>query len=231
MPRITGMLVGLLLVLALFAFWPLYLSRPFAEVDRYTHFHAAVALAWMLLLLVQPWLVRRRRLDLHRLAGRATWLVAPLFVLSGVLLAHFRFAAMDDRKFEAEAFTLYLPLHSVVLFALLYGLGLRYRSVPAAHGRFMVATALLLIDPVVGRVLYFHFPPLPAPWLYQAITYGLVDLLALALVLSFRGPAPARRALAGMLAILVAAQALWFAFAPSATWLAFAAWFRGLPLT
>ena len=50
---------GLLLALALGAFWPMYLSKPFAALDRYTHAHAAVGLAWMLLLVAQPLAIRR----------------------------------------------------------------------------------------------------------------------------------------------------------------------------
>jgi hypothetical protein len=77
-PRATPVagVAGLLLALALGAFWPMYLSKPFAALDRHTHAHAAVGLAWMLLLVAQPLAMRRgpagtlRRDELERaLAG------------------------------------------------------------------------------------------------------------------------------------------------------------------
>lgn len=221
----------LLLALAIAAFWPKYLSQPFAAIGAYTHFHAAVALSWLLLLIVQPLLVQRRRLDLHRRLGRATWPVALLFVLSSTLLAHHQVAQMDPATLDAEAAFFYLPFHTTALFAVCYALGLVFRATPAAHGRFMVATALLMIDPVVARVLHFYLPALPDPRWIPVITFTLTDLLAAALVVSFRGPVPARRALLALLALFVVAHSLWFTFAPTRPWHDFVVGFRSLPLT
>lgn len=190
-----------------------------------------MAVTWLLLLLVQPLLVQRRRLDLHRRLGRATWVVAPLFALSSTLLAHHQVARMELATLDAEAAFFYLPFHTTALFVVCYALGLVFRATPAAHGRFMVATALLMIDPVVGRILHFHFPPLPDPRWIAVLTFTLTDLLAAALVFTFRGPQPARRALQAMLALFVVAHVLWFTFAPTRPWHDFVVAFRSLPLT
>lgn len=229
MARTLPWLVSALLLLALAAFWPRYLGRPFRTVDGWTHLHAAFGLLWLLLLIVQPLLVQVRRVAWHRSLGRASWAVALAFAASGVLLAHARFSAMDEPTFQAEAPSLYLPLFSTACFLFAYLLGQRHRRIPPVHGRLMAATALLLIDPVLGRILFFHFPALPAPWVVQAITFGLTDTLAAGLLLSHRGPG--RAALRSLLLALVAAHLLWFTFAPTAPWSAFARWFRGLPLT
>ena len=222
---------GLLLALALGAFWPMYLSKPFAALDRYTHAHAAVGLAWMLLLVAQPLAIRRGRPALHRALGRVAVLVAPAFVISGVLLAHFRFAAMDEQTLVKEAFFLYLPLHTAVLFALAAGLGFHHRRATALHARFMGATALLLIDPIVVRLLVFYLPALPGQTAYQFITFGLADVAFVALVVWFRPKALDARPLWLFFGAMLLAHALWFTFAPTPGWLAFARWFRALPLT
>src|SRR5262245_48969713 len=78
-----------LLLVAGVAFWPSYLSRP-TSVSGYTHLHAITATAWMLMLVVQPLAIRNRRLGWHRALGRASYAVAPLVVISMVLLAHSR---------------------------------------------------------------------------------------------------------------------------------------------
>ncbi|GMU66346.1 MAG: hypothetical protein AMXMBFR36_26200 [Acidobacteriota bacterium] len=190
-----------------------------------------VAVTWLLLLVVQPLLVQQRRLELHRRLGRVTWIVALLFALASTLLAHRRTAQMDLATLDAEAAFFYLPFHTTALFVVCYALGLAFRATPAAHGRFMVATALLMIDPVVGRILHFYFPPLPDPRWIAVLTFALTDLLLAALVFTFRGPVPARRALLAMFALFVVAHTLWFTFAPTRPWHDLVVRFRSLPLT
>lgn len=222
---------AVLLVLAVGAFWPMYLSKPFSTIDRYTHAHAAIGLVWMLLLVAQPLLIRQGRRPLHRALGRLAWIVAPGFVVSGVLLSHVRFAAMDAATLAREAYFLFLPLGVATLFALAAALALVYRRTAALHARFMIATGLLLIDPVVVRLLVFYLPPLPGQTTYQWFTFGLTDLAYLALVLLFQPRPRDERPLWAFLAVMVAVQALWFALAPTAAWHAFAQWFRSLPLS
>ncbi len=148
-----------------------------------------------------------------------------------MLLAHFRFAAMDEQTLVKEAFFLYLPLHTAVLFALAAGLGFHYRRATALHARFMGATALLLIDPVVVRLLVFYLPALPGQTTYQFITFGLADVAFVALVFWFRPTAVNARPLWLFFGAMLLAHALWFTFAQTPGWLAFARWFRALPLT
>lgn len=231
LPAPIAAVAGLLLVLAFGAFWPMYLSKPFVAVDRYTHTHAAIGLAWMLVLVTQPLAIRHARPALHRALGRVAVFVAPAFVISGVLLAHFRFAAMDEPTLLKEAFFLYLPLHTAALFALAAGLGFHYRRTTALHARFMGATALLLVDPVVVRLLVFYLPALPGETTYQFITFGLADVAFVALVLCFRPKAVDARPLWLFFGAMLMAHGLWFTLAPTPAWLAFARWFRALPLT
>jgi hypothetical protein len=168
---------------------------------------------------------------IHRLVGRASYLLAPAFVASSLLLAHHRFSRMTPETFAQEAYALYLPLSMALLFGVAYGLGLAWRRDPDSHGRFMAATATTLIDPVVGRVLFFHFPPLPSAVLYQAITFGIVAAVLVAMQRGLPVPAPGRAAYTRFTAFAVAVLALWFVLPRSDAWLALAAAFRSLPLT
>ena len=228
--RRSSYVFGGLLALALAAFWPRYLGRPLAGIDRYTHAHAALALLWVLLLIVQPAAISAGRRRLHRVLGRTSYAIVPAFLIASLLLAHFRFASMDADTFSAEARFLYLPLAAIVNFAICYAAAIRQRRLAPVHGRLMAATALTLIDPVLGRVLFFYFPPLPVA-LYQVITFGLATLLAAILLLSYRGETGGRRALMQVLAILVVVHLCWFVVPGTTAWLALASWFRELPLT
>jgi len=220
-----------LLALSVPAFWPLYLSRPAAAVDAYTHVHAMLGTAWVVMLIAQALLVRAGRLGPHRVLGRASYLVAPAFVLSGLLLAHYRFSRMEAATFEREADSLYLPLSVTVLFASAYTLAVRYRRRYRLHARLMACTALLLVDPVAGRVMGFYLPELPALWQYQAITFGVEGVLAVALLRSLPPQSQDRRQFGWFVAVFALVQGLWFVLPQTAPWLTFATWFRGLPLT
>jgi len=225
MTKTASIIVAASVPLVVMAFWPLYLSRPFASVDRYTHLHAGVGLLWLVLLIAQPAAVHTRHFVLHRALGRISYVLAAAFPVAGILLSHHRLASMDSGRFAAEGFGHYLPFYATTAFVLAYGFGLRFRRIPAAHGRFMLCTAIPLIDPVLGRVLAFYMPPLPSPRLYQVV------VVAGLLVFTYRGSAAARRALMGYFTVLVFLQLGWFVIAPTAFWLEIVRWFRGIPLT
>jgi len=220
-----------LLAASIAAFWPRYLSKPPGSIDTYTHAHAVTMIAWVVLLTVQPLLIRWRRRPVHRTLGALSYILAPAVVITTVLLAHARFKAMSPLVFLGEARHLYLPLSGAALFAIAYVGAIVYRKVTPLHAGFMVCTGLTLIDPVLGRVLAFYLPPLPHTLYYQAITFGLADLILLRLIFAPGDDLTTRWALKTMLPLFIVAHALWFTVAQSETCLPFARWFRGLPLT
>jgi uncharacterized membrane protein YozB (DUF420 family) len=217
--------------LSLVAFWPMYLSKLPHGSDRYTHLHALLMTAWLGLLIVQPLLIRRGQRALHRALGAVSYVLVPAIVVASILLTHLRARKMDEAAFVAEGRFFYLPLSAVVLFAIAWLLAIAYRRQPALHARFMVCTGLTLIDPLVARIAFFHFPPLPSPLLYQAIGYGLTDLVLLVLIVRERHQRQGRGAFPVMLAVFATAHLLWFTAAQTPGWLAVVRWFRDLPLT
>lgn len=217
------------LVVALVAFWPTYLSRIGAST-AYTHLHAITATLWMLMLVGQPAAIRARRLDLHRSLGKISYGLVPLVVLSVVLLAHSRISGLTGPAFAGQSYLLYLQVSLVALFTLSYAGAMVYRRNRAVHARFMVCTALTLIDPVAVRLLlWIQSPP---SWNYQLATFGLTDALLLGLIWLDRGSRRGRWVFLAMLPVFVVSQlpAL-LGLTASAPWQAFARWFAGLPLT
>jgi hypothetical protein len=230
MAKIASIAVAASVPFVVLAFWPLYLSRPFATIDPFTHLHAAAGSLWLALLIAQPVLIHTRRFTAHRFLGRISYGLAALFAASSLLLSHHRLASMDDATLATDGFAHYLPVYATIIFALAYGFGIRFRHWPAAHGRFMVCTAIPLIDPVFGRVLAFFLPPWAGPWLYQVVTFSVATAIAGLVVFSFRGPAPARRALFVYFAVLVGLEIGWFTLSPTAAWLDLVRGFRSIPL-
>jgi hypothetical protein len=94
----------------------------------------------------------------------------------------------------------------------------------------MICTGLTLVDPVVIRLMFWADPT--PTWNYQWFTFGLTDVILLALIWLERDSRTGRRVFPAMLAVFVLAQipAL-FALTNTPTWQAFARWFAALPLT
>ncbi len=95
----------------------------------------------------------------------------------------------------------------------------------------MIATGLVLIDPVVGRLIFYYGPPLPNPLVAQAITYGSTDLILFALLWRPRMTARQRLLFAAGAAVFPVAHLAWFTVAQGRLWTPVASWFRALPLT
>jgi hypothetical protein len=218
---------ALLLIVALIAFWPTYLSPRAPASSSFTHFHALTATLWMLMLIVQPIAILKRRRDVHRQLGRVSYVLAPLVILSVVLLAHSRIRGASAANYAIQTYILYLQISLACIFAVCYGLAIYYRRVAAVHARFMVGTALTLIDPIVIRLM-FTAAPTPT-WNYQWLTFGLTDLVLIALIWLERKSRSGRWVFPALLVLFVASQALaLFGFAEGAAWKSFTAWFADL---
>jgi hypothetical protein len=217
--------------LALLAFWPSYLSRLGSGSSGYVHIHAAVMTLWFGLLIAQAVLIRTRRRALHRRLGALSYGLAPIVVVTGVLLTHAALVreAVDDPA--GAGMTAYLPLAMLVWFTACYALAIAYRKTPALHARFMIGTCLAAVDPIVSRVAVFYFPRLEDPFRYPLISWGVTAAILLAAIAGERGQPRGRAVFPAMLATSSAMFALWFSLAPSPAWRMFARWFHDLPLT
>ena len=219
-----------LLFLAMVTFWPTYVSLSPAANSLYTHFHAMVATAWVLLLIAQPMLIRAGRLRAHRALGKVSWVLAPVFVLAAVLLAHSRIKGLEGAPYQMQSFVLYLQISLTCVFALSYALAMATRKSMVHHARFMICTGLTLIDPVVIRLLlWIDRTP---DWNYWWLTFGLTDLVLIGLIWLERNARGGRGVFPAMLVVFVVAQIpVLFGLTDQAWWQGFARWFAGLSLT
>ncbi|MFN0041470.1 MAG: hypothetical protein ACKVP2_18315 [Burkholderiales bacterium] len=218
-------------ILAIFAFWPGYLSQPHETIDKYTHFHAWTAALWLVLLIVQPILVIKRRLHLHRWLGRFSFVLALAFLLAAILLAHFRLSSADASSFAGAAFILYLPISAALLFGTSFALAIWHRKSTPLHSRFMACTGLILVDPVLSRLLAFYVVDFPQYWHYQIFPFGIEIAIVIDLARTIAPNLPSRRVFSVFAIFYASVLLLWFIAPTSGPWLAFAAWFRQLPLT
>jgi hypothetical protein len=222
-----------LTALAVVAFWPGYLAMPKLAFGGWTHFHVATAALWMLLLMVQPWAIRTGRRGLHVALGRASYVLVPLIVIGFVGLAHASMQGKTPQGQAVDAYFFYIRVVLVAIFAGAYVLGVVHRSKREVHSRYMLATGLPLIDPVVHRIAQRAMGG--ADLNYQLLTFGLPCAILLALIVASRQTRPGRRALVNVLAwFVIGGLPLALDFytwsAPWQYWKAVARQFAALPL-
>ena len=216
---------ALLVLLAVPAFWPSYLHPEKVEGDFHVHLHGVAMLLWSAMLIAQPWLIRAGKWKLHRQVGKLSYGLAPLVVASTLLLARYRLTQPYPPE---QLYFLYVQLALTGVFAVAYVQAIRHRKSAAVHARYMVCTALTLLDPIVARLLYLWFGIEP-PWM-QVITYSLVDAILLCLWQRDLRLGARARVFPGMLAAFVLAEVPTFILPGTAAWQAFANAYASLPL-
>ena len=222
----SGIWMWGLLALVGVGFWNTYFSR-LALADAVTHLHAGLMLAWLAMLLVQPWLIRTRRIALHRQIGQFSYGVMPGVLLTALWLSHLRVAAAPPEMFGLQAMLLYLGMAASLMLALFWGLAIRHRREPALHARYMVATALVMIDPAAARLMLAVLPEgarFNPSWGGYALTFAI-----LAVLIAFDRTAPRGRSVFRFVAVVFALNFVLMHVVPgTSAWQSFARAWGGL---
>jgi hypothetical protein len=153
--RVGYFFVAILIITTL-GFYPTYLSKfpTFEGLTNVHHFHGFIALTWILMLIAQAFLIRYKKYALHRLIGKAGYVVMPLLLISFFLVARTGYFRNSRTMPEADALAeLTLGLPDILSMAILFTLAMAYRHRPAWHMRFMTGTGLMIIGPGLGRFL------------------------------------------------------------------------------
>lgn len=168
--------------LAFAGFWPSFFAA-LSSTRVPLLIHGFSATAWMLLPIVQAWLIKTRRRAWHRRIGWVSLALATVVVLSGLHTLQ-TFAL---RNTDAEVLTfkfVYLDLTGLFLFAVFLGLAIRAarrRDYPL-HLRLIACTALIPLEAAVERLLINTAPFLVPDFdvgLYAALIFMEVVLVAL----------------------------------------------------
>jgi uncharacterized membrane protein YozB (DUF420 family) len=114
------------------------------------HLHIVAFSAWLLLLAAQVWLVRTRRLALHRNLGWTAAFLLPLMLVLGpaTALIQARNPYMPDRWIAWLSVNLTNVIGSVVLLAI----GLAVRQNAPAHKRLMLMGTVAMTEPGFSRI-------------------------------------------------------------------------------
>ena len=161
--------LGVLLLFALtfLAFWPGYFSKLSTHGSAH-HWHAAGAVLWTVLAMVQSWTVHNGRIALHRKSGLAVFALFPLFLVGGMWVIHVEATTLagalgsatamgDPDTSQIAQFGFFDPLANIGFAALFWG-GLKYRHKVQLHARYMLATLVFVVSPIGFRLLSRYVP-------------------------------------------------------------------------
>jgi len=152
-----------ILAVVIWGFFRTYfgLFPAFKGIGNVQHFHGLMMLLWFALLISQPLLISYNKPELHRAIGKSSYVLVPLILLSIFLVArmgYLRNAATFPHPVNVGGLALNIP--AIFGFAAIYLLAMTNKKNTAYHMRYMIATAVLLIGPGVGRaaIIYGGMP-------------------------------------------------------------------------
>lgn len=214
-------------------FWPSFFAV-LPSVDAPRMIHGASATAWMLLPLVQAWLIGTRRRRLHRAVGYGSIGLAALVVFSGLqVVQHMVLRNVDDFQIRRIKFVL-LDLTGLALFCVFLGAAIwsaRKRDV-GLHVRLLACTALIPLEAALERLLHTFFPSI-VPDLHVGLYAALFSMEAICagLILAEWRLDRIRWPFAVLLTYYVAIHAVASQVAASPAFQEFSAWFARLGST
>ena len=218
---------SLLLLTAFAGFFPSYYSR-LGDARALHHFHAIMATLWMLLLIGQGWLMRQKKVALHRSVGKVSLVLVPLFAASGLMIVHDMLTR--DSGF-ARAFgprLAFIDISSVAWFVFAYCMALHYRREMALHARFMASTALPLLPPALSRLVGGVVPGVSSFDMALHIAFAAAELIVLALLLHDRKFGKMRAPYLLLMAVLLVQQASFVVSMQLAPWRAVVGWIQAI---
>ncbi|KTE01173.1 MAG: adenylate cyclase [Sphingopyxis sp.] len=137
----------------------------------WVHLHGVAMLAWLALLIVQPTLVSRDNLALHRRLG---WIGAGLALFITGLGIFTGLASLVLNRFPpffAPPYFFALTTVESLVFGLMVWAAIRRRHTTAWHRRLMIGATIVILEPALGRIL-----PMPLMIGWSDIPIGLIQL-------------------------------------------------------
>jgi len=166
-----------LLILAMIGFWNSYFSKILdlnIDYNFYFHFHVIMAGLWILVLITQPILIKKRKWRLHRQIGLVAHFLIGLFFISVILLTH----SQQSIEETVNYIGVFIPFKDLLVLSVAYFIAMRYRKVVGIHSRGMIATGIAFIEPALVRAIGNIFPSIENRYLWTiAIIYTILILL------------------------------------------------------
>jgi hypothetical protein len=167
-PHIEKWLLLLIPFVAI-GFYPGYWSKLNGNITTIRHVHAFFMCLWVIMSIVQPWLIMKKKTSIHKIVGKVSYVLIPLIVISGYILIQARY----DRillRIQNEVTTGKVNLtydevlgqvassqrHGIIFLLMLiicYLLAIANRKRMLHHATYMIGAIFTSIDPSLDRMI------------------------------------------------------------------------------
>jgi hypothetical protein len=148
-------LFGIIFIIVIIGFYRTYfgLFPKFEKVSSVVHLHAIALILWSFLIIVQPLLIRYKKLSVHRVLGKCSYVLAPIIVFTTIALARQMFFERQEHiTVEQNLSKLFLPFSHMFLFSLFYVLAIVNKKPSYIHMRYMIVASFVVLAPAIARI-------------------------------------------------------------------------------
>jgi hypothetical protein len=155
------------------------------KITPLIHFHFMFLMSWVVLLFVQPVLIRYKKYRLHKLLGKLTYFIAPVIVASliSMMVKSYHKYHMEGLPWDEIVVGLYSQIIHAIQFAIFYVLAITYKKNFVLHGSYMIATGLVFINPSLTRAIGLSGLTYP---IVETIVIAFIDVTILTLLFVFK---------------------------------------------
>lgn len=181
-PKYFFIASGLLFILLQVAFHPTYLQYfpQFQQFSWIHHTHGAIMVSWVMMLVIQPYLIYKGKHKTHRLIGKISYFTAPLMMISMFLATKVNYLnTVGKIPFRDVAYIQALNFITPLIFLIFYSLGIIHKKEVFKHQRYMIGTSFIMVTAVLSRILYYILGPSIEPYDFFIPLYLCVIISAL----------------------------------------------------
>jgi hypothetical protein len=152
--NISYFFVAILIVAFIGFFQTYFIQFPtFNGSNNIQHFHAIMMLSWMAMLIIQPLLIKYKKIDWHRQLGKVSYFQVTLILASFFLIGRTGYLRDAVNLPQAENIGLLaLTIPDMFGFSILYILAMVNKNRAAIHMRYIIGASLLMISLGLGRI-------------------------------------------------------------------------------
>ncbi|WOJ93813.1 DUF2306 domain-containing protein [Congregibacter variabilis] len=164
------------------SFWPSFFSA-IVNIETHIIIHGISAIAWMLLAIIQAWLIKSGWRKYHRTVGYISLILAAVLVISGLQVLQtmiLKGGGMVDGVPSTAVKFFYIDMTALALFCVFLWLAIkaaRKRDI-ALHLRLMACTAIIPLEAALERT-YIYGTPSFVPNFDVALYASVVTLIVL----------------------------------------------------
>ena len=138
-------------------FYRSFLSQP-ASLDAAHLVHGVTSIGWLLLVLVQAWLIRSGQYKTHRFVGWTSLALFAVLLVTSWQMVALMLSGATGLPFGFAKIFAYSDLITLPLMILFYGAAILLRKDRHLHSRLISATMLVAIVPAVARMFNLLWP-------------------------------------------------------------------------